>query len=238
MLIQISENGYQYTVLAPILLLVIVEFSSIAREIDLKQAVAQDHEPLILEALLLIVFLPILLPLAALRSVLGIDVYSWLKDQGTRLEGSFLGKLTNDTLPRLTGIFVPKLGRFSLIHSVNNGLLITGIYVTAGQFSGHNRYFSLPVLFFVALAVLPIFEVSEYDRIVSEATERRSYFIHVWLNFTFFFSAINRPTPMPMNEFIFWILFTSYIFLVALAVDIEELNARGLSSNTDYKGIE
>lgn len=223
-LIQAPDPGYNYSVLAPVLLLVIVELSSIAREIDLKNSVSEDHAPIILNGLLGIVFFPLQLLYPIFNAAFSIDPVGWLQSRGNPLEGTLI--------TRATDILIPKLGRFSLIHTVNNGLLISGIYATAGQFSGPNRFFSLPVLFFVALSILPVFEVSEYDRLLREVSDQGSYFIHVWLNFIFTLNVVTSPESVTPRVFVFWILLTSYLFLVFLAHDIANLSTGEPSSDT------
>ncbi|WP_280535806.1 hypothetical protein [Halopenitus sp. POP-27] len=227
----ISEN---YGLLAPIVLLVVVELSQLARTVDLEQAVERKHHPLILDAFAL--------PIAGiLRFILGV-----LLTLFDRISPWNREKITTPSKPDLgvpVKLFYPRLGSFSVIHTANVLILLSGIYITRFTVSDFGIA-SGPILFALGLVLLPIFEVSEYDLIAANYRDSTSFSWYMYENVVFFLFVFTsgetglqlRPGRDAIFLYVGWFLTITYVYLVLLAKDIR--TARTDTTTRDYKGIE
>ncbi len=73
---------------------------------------------------------------------------------------------TIDLIYAIETRLVPNLGRFVFIHTVNNTLLVLAILFSTTLLSSDIKTISM-LLTIIVWAILPVFEVDEYDRLLS-----------------------------------------------------------------------
>ncbi len=230
-----SAVSDSYGILAPILLLVVVELSKLARTIDLEQAVEEKHYPLILDALAS-PFAGIIRIFRLVLRVLFRRVFPWDRENVT-IPSNLEQKIPIKFL-------YPRLGSFTVIHTANVLVLVSGIYITRSTISDFGVA-SGPVLFVLGLFLLPIFEVSEYDLIAANNKDNSSLFLYMYINLYFYYLAFGEsdsehlllnPGTDIILVYIGWFVTTTYVYLVFLARDIR--SAKSNKTTRDYWGIE
>jgi len=85
---------------------------------------------------------------------------------------------TIDLIYALESRVVPNLGRFMFIHATNNILLLLALLLSTNLLSNPFRNTSIIIVTLVWM-VLPVFEINEYDKILSQDIAVASFYFHI-----------------------------------------------------------
>lgn len=226
------------TVLLPVVLLVVAEFSTLARDLDVRAAVAEGRPPLVVD---FVVHGTLTYPAVVRRRAAAVlapssavlrERTAWTPSVP---KGPSLPVRVRKAALTAQTVLLPNLGQFGIIHLTNVGLLVFTFAATTSS-SGMGPSFAQYLLAFVVVA-LPLLEVGEYDTIQTAVDPVYSFAFHLAVNVGIV--AIAVP-PCPVIDARFarapllaalpyaaWWLGAGYLYLVVLAVDIRRTANHG-----------
>lgn len=222
------------TVLVPVVLLVVAEFSTLARDLDLRAAVAEERPPLVVD---FVIHGGLTYPRVLRREVAGI-LHPVLAVAAERT-GRELDLPNRPAVPEdvrsvaevARPVLLPNLGQFGVVHLTNSGLLIFAFATTAGSGTGLSY---VQHLLGVVLAMLPLLEVGEYGEIQAALDRMHSFAFHLGVNVDVFIAFVRPPsfledgvTPVASPYvYLVWWFATGYLYLVVLAADIRRMGSQ------------
>lgn len=227
------ERMVDPTVLLPVVLLVVAEFGTLARDLDLQEAVAEERPPLVVDFVIHggLTYLKV-----AHREVT--ETFAPLVAVATQpmeaLELPNRPAVPDDVrsiAEVARPILLPNLGQFAIVHLTNTGLLVFAFAATA---SGSKTGFSFVqhLLVFV-VAVLPLLEVGEYENIQEAVEPVYSLAVHLGVNVNVVIISVAPPPfldgsvatspAVTTPAYLTWWLAAGYLYLVVLAVDIRRM---------------
>lgn len=231
------------TVLLPVVLLVVAEFGTLARDLDLREAVAEERPPLVVDFVvhgvltypiiisdvLVDVSSPVLAPwVSTARDLLDREVVSGRHD--------YVPERLSEDAEVVRTVLLPNLGQFGLLHLTNSGLVVFTFYATMTSAASVELSFVQYLLAFVVV-MLPLLEVGEYDQVQSRVTPVYSFALHLGVNCSIVSLAAVRPELLvavfgnrpflSLSTYVVWWLAAGYLYLVLLALDIRRMELKG-----------
>ncbi len=228
------ERMVDPTVLLPVVLLVVAEFGTLARDLDLQEAIAEERPPLVVDFVL---YGGLTYPAVVRRRAITAlgpagplirDRINWDRAVSIRPDVPVRVRAAVLTAKR---VLVPNLGRFGIVHLTNVGLLV---FVFAATTRGPDTGLSFVqyLLAFVVVA-LPLLEVGEYDTIQTAVDPVYSFAFHLAVNVDIVVFAappasiidaeVGRTPTLAALPYVAWWLAAGYLYLVVLAIDIRRI---------------
>lgn len=222
------EGAVDPAVLLPVVLLVVAEFSTLARDLDLTAAVREGRPPLAVDFLVhgTLTYPRVLgsvgqsllrLTVGPVRSTVSQGWKPPVLDRSTPIRRRVEGAVATGQV-----VLFPNLGQFGVIHLTNTGLLVVTYSAASRTGPGGGLPF-VEYLLAIVVTLLPLLEVSEYEHVQRHVDPVYSFTVHLGVNVGFLLFVALRRQAVPPAVYAGWWFLAGYLFLVTLALDIRRM---------------